>query len=53
MFLTDKKFELVEQTRALSELGLFGNAGGYIGVFLGCALIQIPDFVQFFYHRMK
>ena len=33
----------VEQTRALTGLELFGLAGGYLGMFLGVALIQIPD----------
>ena len=33
----------VEQTQALTGLGLFGNAGGYLGMFLGCALMHFPD----------
>ena len=33
----------VEQTQAVTGLGLFGNAGGYLGMFLGCALMQFPD----------
>ena len=33
----------VEQTRELNGLGLFGNSGGYIGMFLGCALMQVPE----------
>ena len=36
----------VEQTRALTFLGMFGNAGGYVGMFLGCALMQLPDLLQ-------
>ena len=36
----------VEQTRALTFLGMFGNAGGYVGIFLGCALMQLPEFIQ-------
>ena len=39
----------VEQTRALDGLGLFGNAGGYLGMFLGCALMQLPDLIDFLY----
>jgi hypothetical protein len=39
----------VEQTRALSGIGLFGLAGGYLGLFLGCALMQLPDFIHFLY----
>ena len=33
----------VEQTQALTGLGLFGNAGGYLGMFLGCALMHFSD----------
>ena len=33
----------VEQIRDLTGLELFGLAGGYLGMFLGAALIQIPD----------
>jgi len=42
----------VEQTRALDGLGLFGNAGGYLGMFLGCALMQLPDFIDFLFKRV-
>ena len=24
-----------------------GNGGGYLGLFLGCALSQVPDFLRF------
>ena len=33
----------VEQTQALTGLALFGNAGGYLGMFIGCALMHFPD----------
>ena len=33
----------VEQSRSLTGLELFGLAGGYLGMFLGGAFIQIPD----------
>ena len=40
----------IEQTRALTSLGLFGNAGGYLGMFLGGAIIQIPQAFEKFYN---
>ena len=35
----------IEQARAYDLERLIGNAGGYIGVFLGVALIQLPSFI--------
>ena len=35
----------VEQTRDLTGLELFGLVGGYLGMFLGGTLVQIPDLV--------
>ena len=38
---------LIDQQQALTGLGLFGLAGGYLGLFLGCALVQLPDLLVF------
>ena len=43
----------IEQKMALDELALFGNAGGYLGMFLGCALMQLPDFGYAIYTWFK
>ena len=43
----------IEQKMALDELALFGNAGGYLGMFLGCALMQLPDFIYAIYTWFK
>ena len=48
-FIVERSFLIVDQRRALTALGLFGNAGGYLGMFLGCALIQLPDFLYALY----
>ena len=40
----------VEQTKALTGLGLLGNSGGYLGMFLGYAMIQLPDLVSLLYN---
>ena len=26
---------------------ILGNGGGYVGLFLGCALVQVPDLLRF------
>ena len=51
--ISGKTFMHVVQSRALSGLSLFGNMGGYIGIFLGFALMQLPDFLNFMYHQCK
>ena len=51
--MTGKTFMEVEQTRALTFLGMFGNAGGYVGMFLGCALMQLPDFLKMNCSKLK
>ena len=44
---------LVEQSRAMGGLSLFGNMGGYIGIFLGVALMQLPDFLEYINRRFR
>ena len=42
----------IEQTRALDGLALFGNVGGYVGIFLGVALMQMPDLLEYVYTKI-
>ena len=42
----------IEQTRALGGLALFGNVGGYVGIFLGVALMQMPDLLEYVYTKI-
>ena len=48
-----KTFLHVVQSRAFGGLSLFGNMGGYIGIFLGVAVLQFPDFLAFLYNRFR
>ena len=50
-FPTGKTYMEVQQTRAMDGLALLGNVGGYVGEFLGIALIQLPDLVYFLYNQ--
>ena len=36
----------ITQSRAYDAQSLVGNAGGYVGLFLGVALIQIPSAIR-------
>ena len=38
----DSTFKLIELVRAYDITSLIGNAGGYLGIFLGYALCQLP-----------
>ena len=47
--LPGKSFMEIKQTKALTSLGMLGNAVGYLGMFLGCALMQMPDLMYALY----
>ena len=42
MLFQGNTFMLIEQTRSYDGQTLVGNAGGYVGLFLGVALMQLP-----------
>ena len=39
-------FTQIEQARAYDFQNLVGNAGGYVGLFLGAAISQLPGYVS-------
>ena len=43
----------ITQIRAYDGQSLIGNAGGYVGLFLGVALIQLPSAFQCLYRLLK
>ena len=43
----------IEHVREYTLEGLVGNAGGYLGLFLGYALLQLPELVCIAYSTMK
>ena len=46
VYFRDTTYKEIRQTRAYTAITLFGNIGGFIGVFLGYAIIQIPGFLE-------
>ena len=40
-------FKHIEMVRSFDIQTLIGNAGGYIGLFLGHTLLQLPGFIYF------
>ena len=47
------KFKEIKQVRKYSVQSLVGNLGGYIGLFLGYALINIPSMILETWKNMK
>ena len=46
MKFEDETFLLIQQTRDFDIQSLVGNSGGYLGLFLGCAILQIPQGIK-------
>ena len=44
-----QEYKEIRQIRAYDAQSLIGNAGGYIGLFLGCALRELPSFLRIVY----
>ena len=43
IFFRDSSFKNIKEIREYDVQDLFGNIGGYIGLFLGYALVNMPD----------
>ena len=59
--LTDKKIDIIfksvqykeiKHIQAFNPESLVGNVGGYIGLFIGCAIWDAPDFIEFVYRKI-
>ena len=47
------RFKDITHVREFTLDDFVGNCGGYIGMFLGYALIQFPQFLQFIFHKIR
>ena len=47
-----RTFKEIKQVRAYNAQALVGNAGGYIGLFLGYTIRQMPEFLRFSYEKV-
>ena len=52
MFKTASYLE-IRHVQAFNIESYIGNVGGYVGLFIGCALWQAPDFIEFLFKKMK
>ena len=46
-------YKEIRSVRAFNEESLIGNLGGYIGLFLGVAIWQIPDIIPYILRKLK
>ena len=46
-YFKNDRYKEIRDTRAFDIDGLLGNVGGYIGLFLGFAIWQLPDAIEF------
>ena len=46
-----RTFKEIKQVRAYNTQTLVGNAGGYIGLFLGYTIREIPSFIRYVYQK--
>ena len=46
-------YKTIRRIRAFNEETLIGNLGGYVGLFLGIAVWQFPDFIEFLAMKIK
>ena len=45
--------KVIQMVQAFSVESLIGNIGGYVGLFLGYALMMIPELLQSFWNYLK
>ena len=46
LLFVDPKYREVKEVKAFGLLSMFGNIGGYIGIFIGYALLNLPDLIE-------
>ena len=52
-FYTEKTYEEIKYSRMMNIDGWISNVGGFIGIFLGCSMLQIPEFLVFIMAYIK
>ena len=46
-------YKEIKHIKAFTIESWVGNVGGYVGLFLGCAIWQVPDFIQFLLRKLR
>ena len=53
LWFRSNTFMEIKQIKAYNFENLVGNAGGYVGLFLGYSVIQLPYFATVIYQKIK
>ena len=48
----DVEYKSIDQARSYTLQSLIGNAGGYIGMFIGCTISDLPTFLGHIYRKI-
>jgi hypothetical protein len=46
------RFKQIKQVRSYDFASTYGNAGGYIGIYVGWSFLQIPEFIIYLYRAI-
>ena len=46
LLFVDPKYREIKEVKAFGLLSMFGNIGGYVGIFIGYALLSLPDIIE-------
>ena len=53
LFNSSDYFQETTNVRKFSRDSVWGNVGGYVGMFLGFSVLQIPSLLNAVYHKIK
>ena len=51
--LKSSNYNEIKHIQAFNIENWIGKVGGYVGLFLGCAIWQAPDLIDFVFRKMK
>ena len=51
LYFKSIQYKEIKHIQAFNAESFIGNAGGYVGLFIGCALWEAPDFIGFLYRK--
>ena len=49
----NSKYKEIKDVQAFNIESYIGNVGGYVGLFIGVAIWQTPDFIEFVFKKSK
>ena len=47
------QYKEIKHIQSFNGESLLGNAGGYVGLFIGCTIWEAPDFIEFLYRKFR